>query len=73
LLRPIIALGGALDDLNGYKKAIWQLSLRSYNLQLDLSIASVIYGLAGVMLGSLIAQILLVPFRRRHTVTRAMR
>lgn len=73
LLQPVIALGSAFDDLSGYKRAIWQLSLRSYNLQLDLSIASAIYGIAGVILGSLIGQLVLAPFRRRPGMPRVTR
>lgn len=59
LLQPIIALGNALDDRDGYKKPIWTLLLANYNLQLELSLASAIYGIAGLMVGSLIAQLVL--------------
>jgi hypothetical protein len=64
LLQPIIAFGSALDDRDGYKKPIWTLLLANYNLQLELSLASAIYGIAGLMLGSLIAQLALALFGR---------
>jgi hypothetical protein len=64
LLQPIIALGTALDDRDGYRKAIWMLLLVNYDLQLELSLAAAIYGIAGLMLGSLIAQLVLALFGR---------
>lgn len=76
LLQPLTALRGAWDDANGYRAEIWKTSLRTYHAQLDLGIASAIYGLAGLMLGSLIAQLLVAPFRhaalrrRFHSTTR---
>lgn len=63
LLQPLMALRGAWDDANGYRAAIWKTSLRTYHAQLDLGLASAVYGLAGLMLGSLIAQLVLAPFR----------
>jgi hypothetical protein len=63
LLQPLMALRGAWDDTNGYRAAIWRTSLRTYHAQLDLGVASAVYGLAGLMLGSLIAQLVLTPFR----------
>jgi hypothetical protein len=68
LLQPLTALNDAWDDANGYRAAIWKTSLRTYGAQLDFSTASVVYGLAGLMLGSLIAQLVLAPFR--HAVAR---
>jgi len=65
LLQPVIALGGAIDDRGGYRQAIWQISLSRYNLQLELSLAAVVYGFGGVLLGSLIGQLMLLPFRDR--------
>jgi hypothetical protein len=64
LLQPVIAFASALDDHDGYKKAIWTLLLVNYDLQLELSLASAIYGIAGLMLGSLIAQLVLALFGR---------
>lgn len=63
LLQPMVALRDASNDADGYRAAVWKTSLQTYNARLDLGIASAIYGLAGLMLGSLIAQLVLGPFR----------
>ena len=63
LLQPMIALGGAIDDRDGYKEPIWGLLLDRYSLQLELSVPALVYGLAGLMLGSLLAQSLLALLR----------
>lgn len=64
LLQPIVALGTMIDDSDGRKKAVWALALANYDLQLDLSVGSAIYGIAGLMLGSLIAQSVLTLAHR---------
>jgi hypothetical protein len=70
LLRPVVALGSALSDNKGYREPIWKLSLSTYGVQLDFSLGAVIYGLAGVVMGSLLAQLIILPFQsgmhRRH-------
>src|SRR5215469_11477477 len=63
LLQPVIALGGAIDDRDGYKRAIWALLLERYNLQLELSLPAAVYGIAGLMLGSLLAHSVLALLR----------
>jgi hypothetical protein len=69
LLQPIIALADAAHDPAGYKAAIWRTQLRAYVVHLDLTLAAIIYGLAGLMLGSLFGHLVCVPFdleRRRR-------
>jgi hypothetical protein len=57
-LRPLTALRDALDDPHHYKAAIWQTLLSTYAVQVDFSIAAAVYGLGGLALGSLTAQVL---------------
>jgi hypothetical protein len=59
LLQPITALRDGLDDRNGYKAAIWRTLLPTYEVQVNFGTAAAVYGLAGLLLGSLIAQVLL--------------
>lgn len=63
LMQPIAALRDAWDDAQGDKAAIRNLTLGGYRAQIDLSLAAAVYGIAGVVLGSLVAQLLLAPFR----------
>ena len=63
LLRPLVALGGAIDDREGYKRAVWALLLERYTPQLELSVPAVVYGVAGIMLGSLLAHSVLALLR----------
>jgi hypothetical protein len=64
VLQPLVASRDAWIDANNYRAEIWKTALRGYHAQLDLSFDSAFYGLAGLMLGSLIAQLVLAPFRR---------
>ncbi len=63
LLRPIVALRDAFDDEHGYKAVIWRTLLGTYAVQVDFSAAAAIYGFAGLLLGSLMAQLLLSASR----------
>jgi hypothetical protein len=64
LLQPLTALAGAIADGKGYQAPIWKLALGNYGVQLDFSLAAAIYGLGGVIIGSLLAQLVLLPFQR---------
>jgi hypothetical protein len=64
LQQPLIALSGAILDRKGYEEPIWKLALGNYSVQLDFNLAAAIYGLGGVILGSLLAQLVLLPFQR---------
>lgn len=61
LLQPLVALADAADDRGGYKAAIWRTALTSYTAHLDLTVAAILYGLAGLLLGSLLGQLLCAP------------
>lgn len=65
LLQPAIAFTTALDDPTGDERPIWETTLGRYTLQLELSAVALVYAVAGVLLGSLIGQVLLFPFRYR--------
>jgi len=73
LLQPIAALRDALDDSHGDKQPIWQLLFSTYALQLDLSVAAAVYSLVGLIIGSLLAQLMLAPFHRLAARRRAWR
>jgi hypothetical protein len=64
LLQPLIALVDAARDPAGYKAAIWRTQLQTYVVHLDLTVAAMIYGLAGILLGSLLGHLVCVPFER---------
>jgi hypothetical protein len=62
LLQPIIALSQALRDERGDEAIIRHTLLESYNPELTLSAAAAAYGLVGLLIGTLIAQLLLSLF-----------
>ena len=64
LLRPIAALTDAANDPEGDKAAIWRLSWQNFTPRIDLSVAAVIYGFAGLMLGSLVAELVAAALAR---------
>jgi hypothetical protein len=59
LSRPLIAVRDAFDDDHGYKATILRTLVGTYNAQLDFSIAAAVYGFAGLLTGSLLAQLVL--------------
>jgi hypothetical protein len=63
LLRPLIAARDAVDDEQGYKSKILRTLVRTYSAQLDFSMAAAAYGFAGLLVGSLLAQLVLSSFR----------
>lgn len=74
LLRPIAALTDATNDPDGDKAAIWRLSWQSFTPRIDLSFAAAVYGFAGLMLASLIAELVAAAARatQRRFVPRRM-
>lgn len=66
LLRPVTTIWDALVGERGEKAAILRTAWNSYVPQLLISGAAAVYGLAGLMLGLLLAQIVLAPFGRRQ-------
>ncbi len=61
LVQPLIAVANAAHDPGGYKAAIWKTQLQTYIVHLDLTLAAIVYGLAGLMLGSLLGQLVCAP------------
>jgi hypothetical protein len=70
ILQPLVALADAARDPQGYKAAIWRNQLRTYVVHLDFTLAALIYGIAGLLLGSLIGQALCAPFERHRVLLR---
>ena len=58
LLRPIMAALDSLEDSRGDKRAVLRIALDTHAPQLLLSTASAIYGVAGLVIGSFIAEAL---------------
>jgi len=68
VFQPLVALADAAHDPGGYKAAIWRTELQTYTVHLDLTAAAISYGVAGLLLGSLLGHLLCLPFdleRRR--------
>ena len=63
LLRPLVAARDALEDEHGYKATILRTLVGTYSAQLDVSMAAAAYGFAGLLTGSLLAQLMLSTFR----------
>ena len=57
LLQPVVAGFDALRDDKSYKAGIWRGLLENYEPQLSFSPAAMVYGLAGLLLGTLLAQL----------------
>lgn len=62
LLRPLVAARDALEDEHGYKATILHTLVGTYSAQLDFSMAAAAYGFAGLLMGSLLAQLVLSTF-----------
>jgi len=64
LAAPLVAVrDAAFDDSLGYKQAVWRTLLGTYAVQLDFSLAAVAYGLAGLLTGAFVGELLLSAFR----------
>ena len=66
IFQPLVALAGAAHDRSGYKAAIWRTELQTYTVHLDLSVAAIFYGAAGLLLGSLLGHLLCLPLERER-------
>ncbi|MFT8243288.1 DUF2937 family protein [Roseomonas sp. BN140053] len=66
LLRPIEAVLDILADGRGDKRAVLRTAVETHAPQVVLSSAAAIYGLVGLVTGSLLAQALVSPFGRRR-------
>lgn len=58
LLRPLVALGQAARDGRGEAAIVRRTLIETYTPQVSLSIAAAVYGLGGLLLGTLLAQLL---------------
>jgi hypothetical protein len=58
LLRPLVAVGDAAVDAKGYKRAIGETMLAGFVPGLPFSAAAAVYAFIGILLGSLVAQLL---------------
>lgn len=58
LLQPITAVADVITDLKGYKRAVLRTAIDIFTPEVVINTASVAYGLAGLMLGSFMAQLL---------------
>ena len=73
LSRPLVAVLDAFEDPRGDKHAVLRTTLDTYTPQLLLSTASATYGIAGLVLGSFIAEAVVsvvAAFVRRRDYTR---
>jgi Protein of unknown function (DUF2937) len=59
LLQPVVAASDIADDERGYKRAVLETLLATYVPAINLDLASAAYGVAGLLLGSFVAQLLL--------------
>ncbi|MBV8526060.1 MAG: DUF2937 family protein [Acetobacteraceae bacterium] len=72
LLRPILALLEVIEDHTGDQRAILQTAVETHSPQVLLSTASAVYGVAGLLMGSFIAEVVVsiarafVPRRSRE-------
>lgn|SRR6185437_10148722 len=62
IFQPIVALADAAHDPGSYKAAIWRTALQTYVIHLDLTLAAILYGAVGLLLGSLLGHVLSLPF-----------
>ena len=58
LLQPMTAAAGVIADAKGYERAILRTAFAIFTPEVVISTASAVYGLAGLVLGSLLAQLL---------------
>lgn len=63
LLRPAVALVDAAVDPGGYKRNVVRLVFESFVPALPLSVAGLVYGVAGIVAGSLLAHLALAILR----------
>jgi hypothetical protein len=63
-LRPIVAVWDLVAAPDNGKRAIVERAVRSFLPALQLSVAALAWALAGMVLGSLLGQLLLLPTRR---------
>ena len=70
LIRPIVAAEDVTTDTTGARRQIAHTVFDSFALQLDLTFAAAVYGLAGLFLGSLIGELLTAALLPRQGLAR---
>jgi uncharacterized iron-regulated membrane protein len=64
LLQPVTAaVDAVVRDEHGYKAAVLRTLVQTYAVQIDFHLASVIYGLVGLLAGSLLGQLIVTTGR----------
>jgi hypothetical protein len=69
-LRPIVAAKDVAGDEAGPRRQIAGTVFDSFAPQLDLSFAAAVYGLVGLFLGSLIAELVVAALLPQHRFAR---
>lgn len=59
LLRPMVAVADVIGDAKGYKGAVLRTAFNIFTPEVVISTASAVYGLAGLVVGSFMAQVLI--------------
>lgn len=62
LLQPVTAAIDAVKDDKNYKASVWRSLLDSYEPQVSFAAAAAVYGIAGLLLGTFIAQLSIAVF-----------
>lgn len=73
LLQPMTAVADVITDAKGYQRAILRTVFSIFTPEVVISTASTAYGLAGLAVGSLVAQVLIALFGRFARLTRHKR
>jgi hypothetical protein len=78
LLQPMTAIADVIADAKGYKRMVLRTAFDIFTPEVVISTASAVYGLAGLVLGSFVAQLLislfggfmrLAGYRRRNALS----
>jgi hypothetical protein len=62
LLQPVAAVADMITDAKGYRRTVLRTAFNIFTPEVVISTASAAYGLAGLVAGSLVAQVLISFF-----------
>ena len=68
LVQPVTAALGVLRDAAGTRRAVLATTLATYAPEIIMTLSGAIYALIGLIIGSLLAQVIVVPLRRDRRV-----
>lgn len=71
LLEPVIAVTDAADDPNSYKEPVLRTALVTFSPEVIISTASTVYGLAGLVIGAFVAQLVISALNMLANLVRA--